>query len=276
MEKVYAKGLTRKEYLAKYRKEHSIKIKDYSIKYRKEYPNKIYEWRKNNPEKLKIIADRYYEKRKEFRRRKSREWYYKNKQKRIDSNKLWRNKNTEVIKVYRHNRENLIKKGIKTGTINADRIKELIIYQNDICALCNKKMEGKYTLDHIVPLSKGGHHEIYNIQLAHHNCNAMKQANVLEKDIQKTICEYLTYRKHFWYRQNTGAFKTETGGFYRFGAKGSPDIVVVKEGKYIGLEVKTSTSKLSTSQEAFRDALHKVGALYYLVRSVDDVIALGL
>jgi 5-methylcytosine-specific restriction endonuclease McrA len=50
------------------------------------------------------------------------------------------------------------------------------------CQLCGKRVEGRRdpldplspTLDHIVPLSKGGSHEKANVQLAHRACNSAK------------------------------------------------------------------------------------------------------
>ena len=58
------------------------------------------------------------------------------------------------------------------------------IYKRDngICQICNKPVylnRGKYhplsaTLDHIIPLVKGGSHEPGNIQLAHRICNMKK------------------------------------------------------------------------------------------------------
>lgn len=71
---------------------------------------------------------------------------------------------------------------------------KLIKKFHSICCLCNKKINKKDyyrdkngffitgpnypTLDHIVPLSKGGSHTWENIQLAHHICNSIKSDNL--------------------------------------------------------------------------------------------------
>jgi hypothetical protein len=69
----------------------------------------------------------------------------------------------------------------------------------------------------------------------------------LEKDIQSSICQYLDFRKHFWWRNNSGAFKTEHGAFVRFGTIGSPDLIVVHVGRPYFLEVKRPGTYLSVA-----------------------------
>jgi hypothetical protein len=98
----------------------------------------------------------------------------------------------------------------------------------------------------------------------------------LEKEIQASICDYLIYRKHFFWRNNTGAFKTEHGGFVRFGAKGSPDIIVVHIGRPYFLEMKRPGTYQSPEQKEFQTRAEKAGALYAVVRSIQDVQTLGL
>ena len=95
---------------------------------------------------------------------------------------------------------------------------------------------------------------------------------ISEKHIQKAILDYLAYKKILHYRQNSGAFKTESGGYMRTASvSGLPDIVAIKDGLYIGLEVKTATGKQSKEQKAIQDRITVAGGLYFIVRSVDDV-----
>ena len=267
---IYAKGLTKKEYLAKYRIEHPERYKGYRRKYRL----RLYQWRKENPEKIRAIGKRYYYKNRKRRILSSRLWYKNNKQRVIDRNTEWRKRNIDKVKVYRHNREILEKKSIKTGTINEFAVKELKNTQNDFCALCGKRMFGKYTLDHIFPLSKGGYHEIYNIQLVHRYCNSMKSNKVSEKDIQKAVGNYLTYVKVFWYRQNSGMIFSNYKGkerAFRAGVIGAPDIIAVINGIYVGIEIKNSKGKLSEHQVKFRVNLIKAGGEYWVIKSLEDI-----
>lgn len=54
--------------------------------------------------------------------------------------------------------------------------RQLINSNGAICSLCNKPIETMKdcTIDHIVPVSKGGLTTIENCQLAHKNCNQRK------------------------------------------------------------------------------------------------------
>ena len=115
----------------------------------------------------------------------------------------------------------------------------------------------------------------------------LKKIKVSEKEIQKTILDWLKWHKQiFCWRNNSGAMVSEYKGkkrFMRFGAEGSPDIFAVKMvfpcpgngiigvGQIIGIEVKSPTGKMSEAQEKFREEFQKVGGIYILARSVEDV-----
>ena len=92
-----------------------------------------------------------------------------------------------------------------------------------------------------------------------------------ETDLVKAIGQYLTYKRVFWYRNNTGATKTASGGFIRFGTKGSPDIIAVAKGRYIGIECKMGSGRQSPAQKEFQRALEAAGGKYILARSIDDL-----
>ena len=93
-----------------------------------------------------------------------------------------------------------------------------------------------------------------------------------ESEVQKAIIEYLHLMKIWNYRNNSGALKTERGHFVRFGAKGSPDIICVIDGQYVGIECKSHSGRQSEHQKAFQEGLEEHGGAYCLARSVDDVI----
>lgn len=54
--------------------------------------------------------------------------------------------------------------------------KQLINKNGAVCAICGKPIETMKdcTIDHIIPISKGGLTTIENCQLAHKNCNVTK------------------------------------------------------------------------------------------------------
>ena|SRR3990167_10372615 len=95
---------------------------------------------------------------------------------------------------------------------------------------------------------------------------------MLEKDLVKSCLEYLGWKKIFHYRSNTGAFKTDAGGFYRFGSVGCPDIISVIKGQYVGIECKVNKNPQSPAQKEFQKNLESAGGKYLLIRSVDELV----
>ena len=93
-----------------------------------------------------------------------------------------------------------------------------------------------------------------------------------EKDTQKLILDYLIAKRIFHYRNNSGAFKREDGHFYRFGALGSPDIICVLKGQYVGIEVKDVRGVQSDNQRKFEQELVIAGGKYILAKSLEDVV----
>lgn len=93
-----------------------------------------------------------------------------------------------------------------------------------------------------------------------------------ESETQKAIIAWLTIKRVFHWRNNTGATKTERGGFLRYGFPGSPDIICVIRGQFVGIEVKAKGEKQNENQVNFQKALEKAGGVYILAYSLDDVI----
>lgn len=92
-----------------------------------------------------------------------------------------------------------------------------------------------------------------------------------EKDTQKACIQLLEAHRIFFYRQNTGAYKTERGGFVKFGFPGATDIVAVIRGIYVGIEVKDVRGQLNENQEIFKARLEKAGGIYLTIRNIDEL-----
>lgn len=105
-------------------------------------------------------------------------------------------------------------------------------------------------------------------------------SKILEKEIQMAICDYLALKKYFFWRQNTGAIlNRKTGNFMsmpKYSINGVPDIILIRGGQFIGLEVKRPKGIQSDSQKEFERLCLKNGASYFIVTSVDDVQKIGL
>lgn len=103
-----------------------------------------------------------------------------------------------------------------------------------------------------------------------------------ETQIQSSIIDYLmlleNQGKLFLHRvNNMGVYDPKRKAYRVFpkGAKkGFPDIIVIKNGVLIGLEVKTGEGKQSNNQKEVEKELKKHGAEYYVVRSLDEVVVI--
>ena len=99
------------------------------------------------------------------------------------------------------------------GAYEAARMK--ILRTQTICGICGKPVDFSYknphplapTVDHIIPVSKGGHpSDISNLQLAHRCCNRQKSDSLMEprkaeendklipNDMLEQHCDWVRYR----------------------------------------------------------------------------------
>ena len=98
-----------------------------------------------------------------------------------------------------------------------------------------------------------------------------------EKDIVAAIMNYLAIRPDLvvW-RQNVGALSIEgaTGNrFIRFGRVGQADITgIMAGGRRLEIEVKGPKGRQSDTQREFEAEISRLGGLYFIARSVQDVI----
>lgn len=104
--------------------------------------------------------------------------YYRNIEVNREKGKLskrrWRAANTlesrERVREYKARR-----RGAQTEPIRRKDIDALHDKQRGRCAICMRKLNGKWHVDHIIPLKKGGAHELKNLQLACAVCNIQKR-----------------------------------------------------------------------------------------------------
>ncbi len=72
------------------------------------------------------------------------------------------------------------------GTVTLEYLEFLMLNQNHSCAICSCDLleldKSAIHLDHIIPLSKGWAHSIYNLQRTCQHCNCSKWAKIIESD----------------------------------------------------------------------------------------------
>lgn len=97
-----------------------------------------------------------------------------------------------------------------------------------------------------------------------------------ETMIQASIIQYLQMLDNMWkiyfFRSWAWSVRTQTGSFFKTWRKWCPDISVVKDWKYIWLEVKNEKWRQTENQKIAEKYIRKVWWEYYVVRSVDDVV----
>lgn len=145
------------------------------------YPDQLAEFEKdwsNESEKYKIGFSRFLKKYyakifKQYQCDKTKEKYYKNIEFEKSRVTLWKYTNPEKLKNWNSTRYNNISKN-NDGTIGRTTLKHLL-NNSDKCIYCDKILTTKNkSIDHIVPVSKGGNHGLNNIIICCKTCNCKK------------------------------------------------------------------------------------------------------
>ena len=102
-----------------------------------------------------------------------------------------------------------------------------------------------------------------------------------EHQIQSACLEYLAVcpRVAWAERMNTGAINIPVPGgkdrFIRFGFPGCSDIIgMLKDGRFLAVEVKSATGRATEAQEAFLSQVATYSGVAGIVRSVEALKAL--
>ena len=130
-------------------------------------------WREHNPDKFKNSL---------------RANYLKNKEKRLQDARSWRQNNKEAKREYNRRRKSLLRNATAESFTDADVLAKYGV----ICHICleeidlaaprwtgQKGWERGLHIDHVIPISKNGPHSINNVKPSHGLCNVIKNATML-------------------------------------------------------------------------------------------------
>lgn len=103
------------------------------------------------------------------------QWYAKNKAYKNKQSLEWSRANPDKMRSYRHTRR---KYEVDAGTFEEEDWTRLLIQYGSRCLRC--KTYDNLSLDHIVPLVKGGKNEYRNYQILCRSCNSWKGSNIID------------------------------------------------------------------------------------------------
>lgn len=133
------------------------------------------QWRKDNP----AARSDYYQENREREREQNRKWIQQNRPWTTAEKKAylkkWREENRELKNLYQALRKNRIR--ANGGNVTAKEWQDLCSYYGNVCLKCGKS---GVTMDHIIPVSKGGRHEIDNLQPLCGSCNSSKGTKTID------------------------------------------------------------------------------------------------
>lgn len=121
---------------------------------------------------------------------KSRRWNAKNADKKRATNARYRTVNQEKINARRKEkraadpsieRNKSAKRRAAVGKLPKNIVEVLLVKQNGLCACCGLPLAGKYHLDHIIPVAKGGSNTEDNVHLLLPKCNQQKYTLTFEE-----------------------------------------------------------------------------------------------
>lgn len=158
-------GFDKKAYMAEWRKNNNDKMdrqrKAWLIKNGEKHKEYMAAWHQDNKDRVKA---------------RHAEWRSKH----PDYHSNWKKINAEKVRAYTRNRR-VKMKGVLQEPYT---LTEIAIRDNWICGICEELVDEllgghnpkRASVDHIIPISKGGNDTKLNVQIAHFDCNLRKGA----------------------------------------------------------------------------------------------------
>lgn len=111
----------------------------------------------------------------------AKNWAARNPGRKRDILRQWRAENSAQAAILNARASGL--RRARVAAVNAEPIDRYIVFERDkwICGICHKHVErAEASVDHIVPIARGGSHTYDNCQAAHLKCNLSKGAKLRE------------------------------------------------------------------------------------------------
>lgn len=153
-------------------------------------------YRNSNKELIRSQSRRYYDKNKDTIAAKTQEWQERNSGKVLAYKRKWAKNNPETRRE-QWNRYRSKKYGTRYALVDKYAWELICAMSDNCCTYCGTKT--KLTQDHVLPLSKGGWHDIDNVVPACLACNIKKNDTLVEdldpkffkvRGLWQTLAEY--------------------------------------------------------------------------------------
>lgn len=100
--------------------------------------------------------------------------YYRHHDAKKAQARQWRSDNPERVREAEKSRG--AKRRARVAGVRVEDVDRQVVWERDggICHLCGKPVEGRWHMDHVVPLALGGAHSYENVAVSHPYCNMSK------------------------------------------------------------------------------------------------------
>jgi len=102
--------------------------------------------------------------------------------------------------------------------------------------------------------------------------NKFDRTKAHEKLLKQCLLELTTHGCMVW-KNSTGALKSDTGHFQRYGLKGSADIIgLMPDGQFLAIEIKTGKAVQNKAQKSFQKAIELHNGIYKIIRTYEELM----
>jgi 5-methylcytosine-specific restriction endonuclease McrA len=162
----------KKEYTEKNRDRRKAYLKKHYAENKERIRASVAKARIGKEEKLAAWQREYRKANPELVRQRGREYYQKDREKKLKQKSEWGKTPDGRIKQKAKNQTRRARKNSVVSTLTASDLKEIRDKAKGRCFYC--RVKGPLALDHIIPISKGGPHSRDNVVMACRSCNSSK------------------------------------------------------------------------------------------------------